>query len=174
MSEVLLVVDMQQDFIDGALGTPEAVAIVPHVLEKIKTFPGEIIYTQDTHQAGYAQTQEGRRLPVQHCQKGTPGWQLHPEIAKLQQKNNSLVVEKDTFGAKTLPLLLQQRYPQGIDLLEVIGLCTDLCVISNALLLKAFFPETIIWVHASCCAGVSPASHENALAAMAVCQIEIV
>ncbi len=173
MNRILLVVDMQNDFIDGSLGTKEAVAIVPAVAEKIRNFDGAVFYTKDTHSQNYMATNEGKYLPVQHCIKGSDGWRLNPLIEKLCIDKRATSVEKRTFGASSLPDLLYMRYPDGLDEIEIVGLCTDICVISNALLLKAFFPETTINVDAACCAGVTPESHNNALAAMKMCQIQI-
>ena len=173
MKSLLLVVDMQHDFIDGALGTKEAVEILPNVLRRVREFAGDVLYTRDTHFENYMDTQEGKKLPVPHCVKGTKGWELQPELAKLCEERGSAVLDKITFGSRELPAYLEEHYPEGLDSVEVIGLCTDICVISNAMLLKAFFPELPIRVTASCCAGVSPQSHENALEAMKMCQIEI-
>jgi len=174
MTKILVVVDMQNDFIDGALGTKEAIAIVPQAIDKIQNFDGDIYFTKDTHSQNYMKTSEGRNLPVQHCIKGTDGWRLHPMIEKLCIDKQATGVEKVTFGSSSLPELLKKRYPDGIDKIVLIGLCTDICVISNALLLKAFFPETLIEVDSSCCAGVSPKSHETALEAMKMCQVAVV
>ena len=170
---VLVVVDMQNDFISGALGSPEAEAIVPRVCEKIKSFDGEVLYTQDTHGVDYPETQEGKRLPVPHCVKGTWGWALDPRVEALRK---STPIEKPTFGSKPLGDVLKARdiYDGGLAEVVLVGLCTDICVISNAMLLKAFLPETKITVDAACCAGVSPESHETALRAMEACQIEII
>ena len=173
MKDILLVVDMQNDFIDGALGTPEAVAIVPKVVDKIRSFAGDVICTRDTHFDNYAQTQEGKYLPVPHCIKDTPGWQLAPAVQEACDAKGAAYVNKLTFGSRDLPALLQETYPEGPASVHVIGLCTDFCVISNALLLKAFCPEVPITVDSSCCAGVTPQSHETALAAMKMCQIHI-
>ena len=171
MQDILIVVDMQNDFIDGALGTAEAVAIVPKVLEKIKSFKGKIIFTRDTHQPNYMDTQEGAKLPVPHCIEGSFGWQIrdglcgHGEIA---------VLDKPTFGSVELGrLLLELNREEEIGSVCLVGLCTDICVISNALLIKAFLPELSVSVDAACCAGVSPQSHLNALEAMKLCQISI-
>lgn len=174
MSKLLLVIDMQNDFIDGALGTKEAVSIVENVIAEINSFEGTIVYTRDTHFENYMNTIEGKNLPVPHCIKNTNGWELHPEINKLCETSDSKIIDKLTFGSKDLPTLLTQLCPSGIDEIELIGLCTDICVISNALLLKAFFPDTVISVKESCCAGVTPESHENAICAMKMCQIEII
>lgn len=173
MKKLLLVIDMQNDFIDGALGTKEAIAIVPNVVKRIQEFDGDVLYTRDTHFENYMETQEGRNLPVPHCIKGTPGWELCSELQALCSADNSPVLDKVTFGAKDLPAYLKARYPDGIESVELIGLCTDICVISNAMVLKAFFPELPVSVTASCCAGVTPESHENALNAMKMCQIAI-
>lgn len=173
MNKLLIVVDMQNDFIYGTLGTREAVQILPAVIEKILRFEGDVIYTKDTHTADYRNTQEGRNLPIQHCVRGTDGWRLESTIEKLFLEKGCEGVEKNTFGAKELPALIQSKYPDGLDEIELVGLCTDVCVISNALLLKAFFPEVKIAVDASCCAGVTPQNHQNALEAMKACQIEI-
>ena len=139
MQEVLLVADMQNDFIDGALGTPEAVAIVPAAAEKIRSFPGPVLFTRDTHTTDYLNTQEGRNLPVVHCVKGTPGWELRPELQALCK---TAPIDKPTFGsAKLGELLLSIDREDPIASVTLIGLCTDICVISNALLVKAFLPE---------------------------------
>lgn len=174
MRKLLLVVDMQNDFIDGSLGTPEAVAIVPKVIEKIKTWDGDVLCTQDTHSETYMETQEGKNLPFAHCLKDMAGWQLQPDIAALCLEKGWSIIEKPGFGAKDLPEFLKTNYPQGLSEIHLIGLCTDICVIVNALLLKTFFPEIPIYVDGSCCAGVTPESHENALSAMRVCHINIV
>lgn len=171
--KLLLVIDMQNDFIDGALGTKEAAAIVPTVLEKVRSFDGDVIFTRDTHLGNYMETQEGRKLPVPHCLRGSKGWELHPELALLQESLHAPVLDKLTFGCRELPAFLEEHYPEGLCSVELIGLCTDICVISNAMLLKAFFPELPVSVDAMACAGVTPASHENALEAMKMCQIEI-
>lgn len=172
--KLLLVVDMQNDFIDGALGTAEAQAIVPKVVEKIKSFDGDVVFTRDTHFENYMDTQEGRKLPVPHCIKGTAGYQLQEEVQKACDEKNAVGIDKLTFGSEELPAYLKKTYPDGLEGIELIGLCTDICVISNALLLKAFFTELPVSVDASCCAGVTPESHRNALSAMKMCQVEIV
>lgn len=168
--KVLVVIDMQRDFIDGALGTKEAVAIVNQVKRKIeerKAQGYEIIYTKDTHGTDYLQTQEGRMLPVEHCIKGTPGWEIPQDIYLPGCK----VIEKPSFGSQELPRLLAEASP--IEEIELIGLCTDICVLSNAMILKAAFSETPIYVDPACCAGVTPESHDNAIEAMKVCQVLI-
>lgn len=163
----LIVVDMQKDFIDGALGTPEARTIVPKVAEKVRSFEGEVLFTRDTHTPDYLSTQEGQRLPVTHCVQGTAGWQLDTALAPLC---TTPPVDKPTFGSAALAQRLA-RQPEQVEEITLIGLCTDICVISNALLLKAFLPEVPIHVDAACCAGVTPQSHKNALEAMKMCQI---
>lgn len=171
MQNILVVVDMQNDFIDGALGTKEAAAIVPGVQQKIRDFQGKVFFTRDTHGTDYMSTQEGQKLPVPHCIKGTDGWQIHPDLQPLCQ---GTLIDKVTFGSSELAALLQaEDQKEPVDSITFIGLCTDICVISNALLVKAFLPEAKIIVDASCCAGVTPESHRNALEAMKVCQIQI-
>ena len=171
MQNILLVIDMQNDFIDGALGTPEALAIVGKVAEKIKSFPGRVIFTRDTHEENYMETQEGRKLPVPHCIRGSQGWQIREELEKLR---TGPAVDKPTFGSQALgELLLKLDKEEKIGSITLVGLCTDICVISNALLAKAFLPEVPITVDASCCAGVTPESHKTALSAMKMCQIQV-
>lgn len=172
MQNVLIVVDMQNDFIDGALGTAEAVQIVPKVARKIKEFEGTVIFTRDTHEENYMETQEGHKLPVPHCIRGTKGWEIREELEALRV---DAAIDKVTFGSKELgSMLAEMNDADPIDSITLIGLCTDICVISNALLIKAFLPEVRMLVDAACCAGVTPESHQNALAAMKMCQIEIV
>ena len=172
MKKILIVVDMQNDFIDGALGTKEAVAIVPKVEEKIRNFDGEVFFTRDTHETYYLETQEGKNLPVKHCIRDTEGWQIRKELDVLRKKDP---VDKETFGSTDLAgELVTLNEDQGIESITLVGLCTDICVISNALLIKASLPEVPICVDATCCAGVTPESHENALKAMEACQIKII
>ena len=173
MKRFLVVVDMQKDFVDGALGSKEAVAIVPAVAEKIKGFDGGIFVTYDTHFKDYMDTQEGKFLPVPHCIKGTAGWQLDKEVAAALAEKPYTPVEKITFGSTALPELIGREAGEEPFSVELIGLCTDICVVSNALLLKANFPETPISVDAACCAGVTPEKHEAALETMRSCQIEV-
>lgn len=173
MKNFLVVVDMQNDFVDGALGSAEAVAIVPNVVDKIKNFDGEIFVTLDTHFDNYMETAEGKKLPVPHCIKGTNGWELNPEVAKALEGKKHTVVEKLTFGSVDLPKLMKEAAGEEVFSAELIGLCTDICVVSNALMLKAHYPEYNIAVDASCCAGVTPKSHNEALATMGMCQIDI-
>ena len=171
MQHILIVVDMQTDFVDGALGSAHAAAILPAVREKILNFKGKIIYTRDTHEADYMQTREGRHLPVAHCIRNTEGWQIHPALRDLPA---DCIIDKPTFGSVALMQELSDEHRRDpIADITLIGLCTDICVISNALCLKARLWETPIAVCRDCCAGVTPASHENALAAMAMCQIDI-
>ena len=170
---ILVVIDMQNDCIDGALGTPEAVAIVPKVMVKMMNFDGLVLATRDTHGEDYLERQEGKKLPVVHCIKGTHGWEIKDEI---QQLLISQPIDKPTFGSEALGKVLKDlnNDVEPIDSITLVGLCTDICVISNAMLLKAFLPEVPIMVDASCCAGVTPESHERALEAMKACQIEII
>ena len=173
--KVLVVVDMQNDFVDGALGTPEAQAIVPRVCEKIKTFDGMVTATFDTHQEDYLTTQEGSNLPVMHCLHGTSGWELNASVrAAITEHGSAHEFHKPTFGSVELAQWLDSlRKDELIEEVILIGLCTDICVISNAMLIKAFLPEVRVTVDAACCAGVTPGSHTNALEAMKMCQIQI-
>jgi nicotinamidase-related amidase len=166
----LIVVDMQKDFVDGALGTKEAVSIVPAVkkrIEKALAAKEEVIFTRDTHEENYLETQEGRLLPVKHCIRGTEGWEIIPELRTYANE----IFDKPTFGSQKLGEYLAEK--NNAKEITVIGLCTDICVISNALLIKAFLPEVPIFVEKDCCAGVTPESHENALKAMQSCQIQV-
>ncbi|SCL84320.1 cysteine hydrolase family protein [Sporanaerobacter sp. PP17-6a] len=175
MNKVLIVIDMQNDFIDGALGTKEAMGILPDVIQKIKDFEGNIIYTRDTHKKDYLSTQEGKYLPVEHCIEGTYGWELQKDIKQLMEDTKSTVYNKNTFGSKELAQqLVKMNENKPVEEIELIGLCTDICVISNALTIKTFLPEVKISVDAKCCAGVTPESHQNALNAMKMCQIQII
>lgn len=170
--ELLIVVDMQNDFIDGSLGTKEAVAIVDSVAKKVNEFDGKIIYTRDTHFANYLDTQEGKNLPVVHCIKDTEGWQIHKNILI---KEGSMIIDKLTFGSSELgQVLVDLNNQEPITKITLIGLCTDICVISNAMIAKAYLPEVLIEVDAACCAGVSVESHNIALEAMKMCQINII
>lgn len=176
MQNLLIVIDMQNDFIDGSLGTPEAAAIVPKVLHKVKSFAGTVIFTRDTHTEQYLQTAEGKKLPVKHCIKNTKGWEIQPQLEEVRLQLNAEVFDKITFGSKELASYLVGNIKNcdGISSITLCGLCTDICVISNALLIKAFLPEIPIIVDSACCAGVTPESHLNALEAMKMCQIEVV
>ena len=171
MKKILIVVDMQNDFIDGALGSKEAVAIVDNVVNKIKEFNDKIIVTYDSHDENYMETREGKYLPVPHCIKGTDGWQLNNKVQNAIKKNYS-IIHKPTFGSTELVDLLSHYNQKEVDV-TLIGLCTDICVVSNAMLLKANYPEMNISVDASCCAGVTPESHKAALLTMKMCQINI-
>lgn len=172
MRKILLVVDMQNDFIDGALGTPEAVAIVPNVRKKIEEFDGTVLFTRDTHESNYLETQEGKNLPVPHCIRGTKGWEIREELDILRKTEP---IDKVTFGSSELgPLLQKLDSEEKIESITVIGLCTDICVISNVMISKAYLPEVPVFVDANCCAGVSTKTHENALEAMEVCQVKVI
>ena len=176
--DILVVVDMQKDFVDRALGTPEAAAIVPAVADKIRSYAEKgdpIIVTRDTHGGDYMQTQEGRNLPVIHCVRDTEGWSLDDAVAAALPEY-AVLVDKPTFGSVKLPELIGEYVTvNGAENVhtEIIGLCTDICVVSNALLLKAFYPEMPISLDAKCCAGVTPEKHAAALETMASCQIRI-
>ena len=174
MKKILIVVDMQKDFVDGALGTKEAAAIVPNVVSKIKNFDGDIIVTYDTHFENYMETSEGKNLPVSHCIKDTDGWELDRNVEEALEGKDYIAVEKPTFGSLDLPEILSENYDENDISIELIGLCTDICVVSNAIILKAAFYETPISVDASWCAGVTPESHKAALATMKMCQINVV
>ena len=172
MKKILIVVDMQNDFVDGALGSKEAVAIVENVVKKIESFDGEIYVTYDTHYEDYMQTSEGRNLPVAHCIRDSEGWQLNPAVKEaLDKKESYTEIEKITFGSVDLPFVLAEENDMDNAQIELIGLCTDICVVSNALILKASFPEINISVDSSCCAGVTPEKHLAALETMRSCQI---
>ena len=175
MQDILVVVDMQNDFVDGALGTAEAVAVVPRVVRRVEEAvrQGEAIYfTRDTHQADYLSTLEGGKLPVSHCIQGSQGWEIIPQLEAYSL--NRPIVDKPVFGSTRLGELLQTaNTAEPIRQITLIGLCTDICVISNALLLKAYLPQVPIFVDAACCAGVTPESHDIALTAMRACQIDI-
>ena len=169
--KVLCVIDMQNDFIDGALGTAEAVAIVDKVRDKINLYRKNgdmVIFTRDTHTENYMETSEGKNLPVPHCIKGSNGWQISDKL----EVGESIVIDKPTFGSIELSEYIAGL--DGVEEIEFVGLCTDICVISNVLLLKAKLHETPISVDSSCCAGVTPQSHSNALEAMKMCQIKII
>lgn len=174
MKKILIVVDMQNDFIDGALGTKEAVGIVDGVAAKIAGFDGRIFATVDTHHENYLETAEGKKLPVPHCISGTHGWLLHEKVLYALSDKDYKTVEKPTFGSTALVEELRWLREKEEITVELVGLCTDICVVSNALLLKAYFPETVISVDASCCAGVTPETHKAALETMKMCQIDII
>lgn len=168
----LIVIDMQNDFVTGALGTREAETAAENTIQKIKQFQGEILFTQDTHEENYLDTQERKMLPVKHCIRGTAGWKLISELEAFQKETNHLVFEKNTFGSVALAQFLLEKYREkSIESIELAGLCTDICVISNALLVKAYMPELPVIVDTACCAGVSPEKHHAALQTMESCQI---
>ena len=166
--KILVVVDMQNDFIDGALGSAEAVKIVPYVKNLIENFDGKVLFTRDTHFENYMTTQEGQNLPVPHCIKDTDGWQIRAELDALRQTD---AIDKLTFGSRELVEVLAKE--KNIESVTFVGLCTDICVISNVMITKAFFPEIPIFVDAKGCAGVTPQTHTNALEAMKMCQITV-
>jgi len=174
MSNILVVVDMQNDFINGPLQTNEARDIIPSLVKRIREFDGYVIFTRDTHDADYMSSEEGRHLPVIHCQHGSDGWKLHPEIEKACQAVNGTIIDKHTFGSQELIEHLKKiDKTDPIKSVEFIGICTDICVISNVMLTKTFFPNIPISVRQECCAGVTPKSHQTALDAMKMCHINI-
>ena len=174
MKKVLVVIDMQNDFIDGALGTDEAVKIVGSVAEKIREYEGQTVFaTRDTHEENYLETAEGRHLPVPHCIRGTKGWEIRPEIAGALAQADAQVIDKPTFGSEVLARRLQKLSEREELSIELVGLCTDICVVSNALLIKAKLPETPLRVDPACCAGVTRESHEAALLTMKMCQVDV-
>jgi nicotinamidase-related amidase len=179
--KILIVIDMQKDFIDGSLGTEEAQTIVPAVVKKIKTLKdGDmLITTKDTHTENYLDTLEGKKLPVKHCIMGTDGWMLNEDIVQAFEEmveelgaENCFTILKYTFGHKDWESILPDI--EKVDEIEICGLCTDICVVSNALILRALYPNTIIKVDSKCCAGVTPETHEKALATMKMCQIDVI
>lgn len=173
-NDYLIVIDMQNDFVDGALGTPEAQAIASDVATYARAFEGTVAFTKDTHEENYLQTQEGRNLPVVHCVRDTPGWEFTPELEAVRAERQAVVFEKPTFGSVQLVWwLAQENDEHPIDSIELVGLCTDICVVSNALLIKAHFPEIPVRVRSGLCAGVTPEAHEAALSTMRSCQVEV-
>ena len=173
MRKILVVIDMQNDFIDGALGTPEAQSVVENVKAKIRSYPkSDVFATRDTHSENYLSTQEGKNLPFVHCVEGTHGWQIRADIAELIDSAN--IIDKPTFGSVVLAEKIAALAKKEEIAVELIGVCTDICVVSNALLLKAFSPELPVCVDAKCCAGVTPESHEAALKTMKSCQVSLV
>lgn len=176
MAKLLIVVDMQNDFIDGSLGTKEAVAIVPSVVNKIKKYQAEgerIIFTKDTHFENYLDTQEGKNLPVPHCIKGTSGWELCDEIKEISPETACKIYEKKTFASSELGADIEAGLYDDVTSIELVGLCTDICVVSNALYIKALRPEMPICVDENCCAGVTPQTHQDALSVMKMCQVNL-
>ena len=170
----LVVVDMQNDFVTGALGTPEAEAIVEAAAAKAAGFEGEVVFTLDTHGPDYLSTQEGRLLPVEHCIRGSWGWELVEPLEAVRAARGARTFEKGAFGSVELArALVRADAEEPIESVELVGLCTDICVVSNALIIKAHLPEVPVGVDAGCCAGVTPAAHEAALATMRSCQILI-
>ncbi len=171
----LIVVDMQNDFVTGALGSQDAQKIVDNVVRRVSRAADsgeEILFTRDTHGTDYLDTQEGKRLPVSHCIRGTEGWEIIPELAPYTAGRR--ILDKPTFGSRQLGETLAAMDEQHhLDKITFVGLCTDICVISNAMVTKAFLPETPLFVDAACCAGVTPESHENALKALEVCQVTV-
>lgn len=169
MKKLLIVVDMQKDFVTGVLGTKEAQAIVPDMADYIRSFDGKVIFTRDTHDEGYLGTQEGKKLPVVHCIKGTDGWEIIPELSPLAKDKD--IYDKPTFGSLALTdYLRNEEYSE----IELCGVCTGICVISNAMLAKAAQPDTPVKVLSKLCACVTPESHSIALEAMKTCQIDII
>jgi nicotinamidase-related amidase len=174
MGKYLIVVDMQNDFIDGALGSKEAEGILPGVVEKVWGFDGKVIFTYDTHDENYLNTREGRNLPVPHCLEGTSGWRLPDELEKLRFTIGGMAFTKTSFSSKALAEYIElENRREPVELIELAGLCTDICVVSNALLLKTFLPEVEIAVDSACCAGSTPARHCAALETMRACQITV-
>lgn len=168
MKKVLLVIDMQNDFVTGALKNADAQAIVDGIVKRIETFDGDIIATRDTHEENYLTTAEGKHLPVPHCVKNTWGWEIVPKIANVLAKKNALLIDKPTFGYKDWSVL------QGANEVEMVGTCTDICVVSNALIIKAQHPDLDLCVRKDLCAGTTQANHDSAIAVMACCQVKIV
>ncbi len=172
MKKVLVVIDCQNDFIDAALGTKEATAAVDAVVKKIETYPREDVFaTRDTHETNYSETREGRFLPVVHCVKGTSGWEINDRVKAAL--GDATIIDKPTFGSEELVNTIKKHYAGEDIAIELIGFCTDICVISNALMLKAAFYESDITVDSACCAGVTPKLHEEALDVMKSCQIVV-
>ena len=173
-----IIVDMQNDFIDGSLGTKEAKEIVPKVVETIKEAANTehaFFATMDTHKKDYAQSREGKALPVEHCIENSAGWEMNKDVeAAILNSDKYILLKKGTFGSSILPSVIQSYVdPDEIEKFRIYGLCTDICVISNAMILRAFFPEKEIEILSDCCAGVTPESHETALNAMKACQMKI-
>lgn len=170
----LIVVDMQKDFVTGVLGTKEAQQILPAVAAKVRGFEGRVIFTRDTHQSDYMETQEGKYLPVPHCIQGSEGWQLVDELEEIRAERSLTVYDKVTFGCPELARdLVEADGKEPVESIELIGVCTDICVVSNALTIKAHLPEVPMYVDPACCAGVTPQAHEAALATMRSCQIQM-
>ena len=172
MKRALVVIDMQNDFITGSLANVEGQKIVPKIADYISDFPGDIIVTRDTHHEDYMETQEGRRLPVPHCIEDSEGWEIVPEIQDvLDDRDDVTYINKHSFGSIGLGEFIKEQEYTNV---ELVGVCTDICVINNAMVIKAAAPEANIAVHRELCAGVTPDTHRTALAAMSVCQIDII
>lgn len=177
MEKVLVIVDVQNDFINGVLGTKEAKAIIEPLVNKINSFDGIVILTKDTHEENYLSTQEGQKLPVVHCIRGTSGWDIDSRVMEAIEKRGLVykIFEKGTFGSISLGEYIVELYNEGkVKEIEFVGVCTDICVISNVLLVKAMLPEVPIRVDAACCAGVTPETHDAALTTMKSCQVEVI
>ena len=172
MKKLLIVVDMQNDFVTGSLGTKEASEIAPAIAEYVRQFDGEVVFTRDTHNENYSKTQEGQKLPVMHCLKGTDGWQIVPQLHEFSANEGKYrIFDKPTFGSTQLAQFVSENAPEEV---QLVGVCTGICILSNAVLIKAFAPEIPVKVIADLCACVTPESHETALRAMETCQIEII
>lgn len=170
----LIIIDVQNDFVSGSLGTAEAREMLPKLLRKAKEFQGKILMTKDTHGEDYLQTQEGKNLPVPHCAAGTERWEFPEELEKIRRERQAKIYEKSCFGSRELAEDIRRLYEEGaVDSVELVGLCTDICVVSNALMIKAAAPELPVYVDASCCAGVTPGKHAAALEVMESCQIKV-
>ncbi len=172
MKQILIVVDMQNDFVSGSLGSRQAEEIVGEVAEKIRRFEGDIFVTLDTHGEDYLDTPEGKYLPVKHCIRGTEGWELVPVIREALEGKSYRMLEKNTFASLELVECIRKMEREEMEI-ELIGVCTDICVVSNALLLKAYFPEVPLFVDSACCAGVTPHKHTAALETMESCHVNI-
>ncbi len=171
----LVVVDVQNDFVSGTLGSEAAREMLPRLLDKVRSHDGPLLFTRDTHYTNYSSTLEGRLLPVEHCIESTWGWQIVSELDSLRHERKSRVFDKETFGSTELGAALAEMLAAGeINAVEFVGLCTDICVVSNALLARSFAPQLRIIVDASCCAGTSSANHRAALTTMACCQVKVV
>ena len=174
MARVLVVVDMQNDFITGALGSPDGPGIVDGVVDYIKKFDGDVVYTLDTHYDNYMETQEGRNLPVPHCIKGSEGWKLPEKIQAALDERGAQAFEKPSFGSPDLALaMVEKNKKEPIDEIVLLGICTDICVITNTMTLKCFLPEVKVTVESGLCAGVTGEQHQQALNAMKICQVNI-
>lgn len=181
MADLLIVVDMQNDFIDGSLGTKEAQAIIPKVINRCEDYYDDryhnIVFTKDTHFPNYLETYEGRHLPIKHCIKGTLGWEIPNYLEDFIRSNNENVVEKYTFAYMNWPQIISKIQDEEYDTIyniELCGLCTDICVISNALVLRGLYQDMNIIVDSNCCAGTTPERHKAALEVMKSCQIEVI